>query len=66
MTKEEWIEKEVAEKEKAMALDAHNKNTLRSMLGKEHDFEERQAVREDSHTEPVEGMPDIITDANDY
>jgi hypothetical protein len=41
MTREEYIEREVAEKEKVMHLDAHNKSTLRSMLGKEFDQEER-------------------------
>jgi hypothetical protein len=50
MTKEQWIEKEVAEKEKTMKLDAHNKSTLRAVLGKEHDFWEKEAVRLDSHT----------------
>jgi hypothetical protein len=34
MTKAEWIEKEVAEQEKKMPLDAHNKSVLRSMKGK--------------------------------
>jgi hypothetical protein len=33
-----------------MSLDAHNKTVLRSMLEKEHDFWEREAVREDNHT----------------
>jgi hypothetical protein len=42
MEREEWVEKEVAEKEKTMRLDAHNKNTLRSMLSKEYDFWERE------------------------
>jgi len=56
MTREEWIEKEVAEKEKVMHLDAHNKNVLRSMLEKEHDYWEREAVREDSNSHPVEGI----------
>jgi hypothetical protein len=50
MTREEWIEKEVAEKEKTMKLDAHNKRTLRAMLGKEHDYWEAEAVRVDNHT----------------
>jgi hypothetical protein len=50
MTKEEWIEKEVAEQEKKMALDAHNKSTLRSMKSREYDFWEGQAVRVDNHT----------------
>jgi hypothetical protein len=45
MTREEWIEKEVAEKE-----NAHNKRTLRAMLGKEHDYWEAEAVRVDNHT----------------
>lgn len=55
MTREEWIEKEVAAKEKVMHLDVHNKATLRSMLGKEHDALEREMFREDNHTDPVEG-----------
>jgi hypothetical protein len=55
MNKSEWIEKEVAAKEAKMRLDAHNRNVLRSMLDKEHDFWEAQAVREDSYTDPVEG-----------
>lgn len=55
MTREEWIAKEVAAKEKVMKLDAHNKNTLRAMLGKEYDALEREAVREDNHNSPVEG-----------
>jgi hypothetical protein len=49
MTREDWIEKEVVAKEKVMHLDAHNKATLRSVLGKEHDFWEREAVRIDNH-----------------
>lgn len=55
MTKAEWIEKEIAEKEKTMKLDAHNKSVLRAMLGKEHDELEREIFREDSHNTPVEG-----------
>lgn len=50
MTREDWIEKEVAEQEKKMHLDARNKSTLRSMKGREWDFWEGQAVREDNHT----------------
>lgn len=50
LTKSEWIEKEVAEIEQAMRLDAHNRRTLRSMLSSEHDFWEREAVRVDNHT----------------
>jgi hypothetical protein len=42
MTKEEWIKKEVTAKEEKMPLDAHNKNVLRSVLGKEYDFWERE------------------------
>lgn len=38
MTREEWIEKEVAEKEKVMFLNAHNKSVLRAILSKEYDF----------------------------
>jgi hypothetical protein len=38
MNRAEWIEKEVAEQEKKMALDARNKSTLRSMKGREYDF----------------------------
>jgi hypothetical protein len=49
MTREEYIEKEVAEQETKMRLDVHNKSTLRSMKGKEFDFWEEQAVRVDSH-----------------
>lgn len=49
MTKEEWIAKELAAKEKVMHLDSHNKNVLRSMLEKEHDFWEAQAVRVDNN-----------------
>jgi hypothetical protein len=56
MTREEWIEKEVAQKEKTMKLDAHNKRTLRAMLGKEHDELEREIFREDSYNSPVEGI----------
>ena len=55
MTREEYIEKEVAETETKMRLDVHNKSTLRSMLGKEFDFWEREAVREDNHISPAEG-----------
>jgi hypothetical protein len=50
MTREDWIEKEVAAKEEVMHLDAHNKATLRSVLGKEFDALEREAVRQDNHT----------------
>jgi hypothetical protein len=50
MNREEWIEKEVAEQEKKVPLDARNKSTLRSMKGKEFDFWERQAVLVDNHT----------------
>jgi hypothetical protein len=49
MTRDEWIEKEVTEQEKRMRLDAHNKSALRSMKGKEFDYNEREAVRIDSH-----------------
>jgi hypothetical protein len=42
MTKDEWIEKEVAAKEVLMPLDAHNKTVLRSMLSKEYDYWERE------------------------
>jgi hypothetical protein len=55
MTKAEWIEKQVEAKVTTMTLDAHNKTTLRSMLSKEYDGLEREAVREDSHNFPVEG-----------
>lgn len=55
MNKNEFIEKEVVAKEEKMSLDTHNKTTLRSVLGKEYDYWEREAIREDSHTEPVEG-----------
>jgi hypothetical protein len=41
MTREEYIEKEVAAKEAVMHLDPQNKSTLRPMLGKEFDQEER-------------------------
>lgn len=50
MNKQEWIEKEIHEKEKVVDLDAHNKSTLRSVLSKEHDWWEREAVRQDSNT----------------
>jgi hypothetical protein len=50
MTREEWIEKEVAAKEEVMSLDAHNKTVLRSMLEKEFNELEREAVRTDNHT----------------
>jgi hypothetical protein len=50
VTREEWVEKEVAEQEEKMPLDAHNKTTLRSMKGREFDQLEREAVREDNHT----------------
>lgn len=53
--KEKFIEKELAEKQSKMKLDAHNKTTLRSILGKEFDYWERQVVREDNHTDAVEG-----------
>jgi hypothetical protein len=49
MTREDWIEKEVVAKENVMHLDAHNKATLRSVLGKEFDALEREAVRIDNH-----------------
>jgi hypothetical protein len=55
MTKAEWIEKLVEAKGTTMKLDAQNKATLRSMLSKEYDELEREAVREDSHNSPVEG-----------
>lgn len=42
MNKEYYIEKEVAAKEEKMKLDAHNKSTLRSILGKEYDYWERE------------------------
>lgn len=42
MTREEYIEKEVAAKEEKMPLDAQNKSTLRSVLGKEFDYWERE------------------------
>lgn len=38
VTREEWVEKEVLEKWKVMPLDVHNREVLRSMLAKEHDF----------------------------
>lgn len=50
MTREEWIEKEVAEQEDKVPLDAHNKSTLRSMKGREFDHWEREVVRVDNHT----------------
>lgn len=55
MSKEDYVKKEVAAKEEKMKLDAHNKSTLRSMLAKEYEYYEREAVREDNHTDPVEG-----------
>lgn len=42
MNKEDYVEKEVAAKEEKMSLDAHNKTTLRSVLGKEYDYWERE------------------------
>lgn len=54
MTKEEWVEQQVAAT--TMNLDAHSKNVLRSMKGKEFDYWEREAVREDSNSHPVEGI----------
>lgn len=42
-------EQEVVEKEKRMTLDVHNKGTLRSMLSKEFDYWQREAVRIDSN-----------------
>jgi hypothetical protein len=54
MTKAEWIETQVEAKGETMKLDSHNKSTLRSMLSKEYDELEREAVREDSHNSPVE------------
>jgi hypothetical protein len=56
VTRDEWIEKEIAAKEKVMTLDAHNRSTLRSVLGREHDYWEAEAIREDSHSHPVEGI----------
>lgn len=50
MEKSDWIEKEVAEQEKKMPLDAHNKSVLRSMKRREFDYWEKEAVRVDSHT----------------
>ena len=50
MTREERVEKEVAAVAERMALDAHNKSVLRSMLRKEHDFWEAEAVRQDNYT----------------
>jgi hypothetical protein len=56
MTREEYIEKEVAAKEAVMRLNPHNKSTLRLMLGKEFDQEERSTrdyrygYDEDGHT----------------
>lgn len=41
ITKSEWVEKEVAEKEKKMPLDAHNRNTLRAILSREFNEEEK-------------------------
>lgn len=55
MTKTEWVEKEIKEKEKVMPLNAQNKKTLRSMLEKEHDQLEAELFREDSNNSPVEG-----------
>jgi hypothetical protein len=59
MNKTAWIEKEVEAKAKTMKLDAQNKATLRSMLSKEYDELEREAVREDSHNSPVEGYYEV-------
>ena len=47
MNKEQWIEKEVEAKAKVMELDAQNRATLRSVLSKEWDFEERREAREE-------------------
>jgi hypothetical protein len=47
--KERFIEKEVAEKEKKMKLDAHNRSAVRYMAAKEWHFWEREAVRIDNH-----------------
>lgn len=41
MNKKDYVEKEVAAKEEKMSLDAHNKTTLRSILGKEFEDNER-------------------------
>src|SRR5436305_1919795 len=45
MTKEEWIAKEVAKKEKVMVLDAHNKTVLRDVLGRLWDMQKKIAQR---------------------
>jgi hypothetical protein len=47
--KEKFIEKEVAEKEKKMKLDARNRSVVRYMAAKEWHFWEREAVRIDNH-----------------
>ncbi len=41
MEKQDYIAKEVAAKEQVMHLDVNNKSTLRSMLSKEFDQNER-------------------------
>lgn len=40
--KEQYIEKELAEKESKMKLDAHNKSVVRNMAAKEWHFWERE------------------------
>lgn len=42
MTRAEWVEKEVAEQEAKMPLDARNKSTWRSMKEKEFEFGKRK------------------------
>ena len=37
-------------------MPAHNKSVLRSIIEKENKFFDKEPFREDSHTEPVEGM----------
>jgi hypothetical protein len=49
-TKEEWVEKEVDRIASRMSyFDFHNRSVARSVVGRDFDFWEREAVREDNH-----------------
>lgn len=53
MNKYDWIQEAIDKYDLAIYqgnMPAHNKNVLRSMLEKEFDFWEKQAVRHDSNT----------------
>lgn len=52
MDKETFVEKEVEKHNQEVyqgEMPAHNRSVARSMFGREYDFWEREAVREDNH-----------------